>query len=60
MTPKAGTDPPPGGRPRMTENANPPIDATQQLAQIVDSGNAEHLAAFLHLLAPDIHHQQPG
>ncbi len=37
----------------MPENANPPIDATQQLSQIIDSGNAEHLAAFLRLLPPE-------
>ncbi len=37
----------------MTFDPQIDMDATQQLSQVIDSGNAEHLAAFLHLLPPE-------
>ncbi len=37
----------------MTPDPKTEVDATQQLAQVIDSGNAEHLAAFLQLLPPE-------
>jgi magnesium transporter len=37
----------------MTPDPQPQTDPTRELALIVDSGNAEHLAAFLHLLPPE-------
>lgn len=37
----------------MTYNPEIDIDATEQLAQVIDGGEAEHLAAFLQLLPPE-------
>jgi len=37
----------------MTPDQEPQIDPTQELAKVIDSGNAEHLAAFLQLLPPE-------
>jgi magnesium transporter len=37
----------------MTFDPQTGTDATRQLAQVIDSSNAEHLAAFLHLLPPE-------
>jgi magnesium transporter len=37
----------------MSFDAEIEMDATQQSAQVIDTGEAEHLAAFLHLLPPE-------
>ena len=37
----------------MTFDPQLEIDATQQLSLVIDGGEAEHLAAFLHLLPPE-------
>ena len=37
----------------MTFDPQLDVDATQQLALVIDGGEAEHLAAFLHLLPPE-------
>jgi magnesium transporter len=37
----------------MPDKADLQLDPTQQLGEVIDSGNAEHLAAFLRLLPPE-------
>lgn len=37
----------------MTPDPKTEVDATQELARVIDSANADHLAAFLQLLPPE-------